>query len=164
MSRGSRKTDTCSRHGAGQGSREPTKWWRQQDVNGGHHMACVVNTILVERAIVQGRVAFVGPSRQRMPHLTGKRYLTCPNRRAGLKTKIVARVFLALENVALRQQLAVLERSGTHRPRTRFLVGTGVLADIRVAASQAHSDDVTRSVRHNTVPAGTCCLGLPVRH
>ena len=37
---------------------------------------------------------------------------------AGLKTVIVARFFLALENVALRQQLAVLERSGKH-PRLR---------------------------------------------
>jgi hypothetical protein len=37
---------------------------------------------------------------------------------AGLRTGIVARFFLALENVALRQQLAVLERSGK-RPRLR---------------------------------------------
>ena len=37
---------------------------------------------------------------------------------AGLKTEIVARFFLALENVALRQQLAVLGRSGK-RPKLR---------------------------------------------
>ena len=37
---------------------------------------------------------------------------------AGLKTEVVARCSLALENVALRQQLAVLERSGK-RPKLR---------------------------------------------
>jgi hypothetical protein len=37
---------------------------------------------------------------------------------AGLKTEVVARCSLALENVALRQQLAVLERSGK-RPKRR---------------------------------------------
>ena len=37
---------------------------------------------------------------------------------AGHRTEIGARFFLALENMALRQQLAVLERSGK-RPRLR---------------------------------------------
>ena len=37
---------------------------------------------------------------------------------AGVKTEVVARFSLALETVALRQQLAVLERSGK-RPKRR---------------------------------------------